>query len=179
MLAVMSRTWLGVRVELVGGRGDDLWPRPGRIIAAARSHTFRDLATAIDDAFARWDRAHLRQSWLSDDTRICEPDPDWDDEPVLNDRLTKLSQLKPGEQFVYEFDFGDSWLHLCTVGNERIDPLDALGIVPARPLAHWGWGDIPDQYGRLWDGDDGDSPRPANPKLSDLPLIGPWRHLRR
>jgi len=179
ILAFVSRTWLRIRVELVGGRGDDLWPRPGRIIAAARTHTFRDLATSIDDAFGRWDRAHLHQFWLSDDTRICEPDPDWDDEPVLNDRLTKLSQLKPGEQFVYEFDFGDSWLHLCTVGNERIDPLDTLGIVPARPLPYWGWGDIPDQYGRRWDGDDGESPRPANPKLSDLPLIGPWRHLRR
>jgi hypothetical protein len=27
-----------------------------------------------------------------------------------------LSTLSLGEQFVYEFDFGDSWTHLCTVG---------------------------------------------------------------
>jgi hypothetical protein len=27
-----------------------------------------------------------------------------------------------GEQFVYEFDFGDSWTHLCTVAPTRIDP---------------------------------------------------------
>jgi hypothetical protein len=49
----MARTWLSIRVELVEGRGERLWPRPGRIFAAARSHTFAALATAIDDAFAR------------------------------------------------------------------------------------------------------------------------------
>jgi hypothetical protein len=29
------------------------------ILAAARSHTFRQLADAIGDAFARWDGSHL------------------------------------------------------------------------------------------------------------------------
>ena len=43
----MARTWLSVRVELVEGRGGRLWPRPGRILAAARSHSFAALATAI------------------------------------------------------------------------------------------------------------------------------------
>ncbi len=55
----MARTWLSIRVDLVAGRGKDLWPRPGRIFAASRTHTFKQLADAIDDAFARWDRAHL------------------------------------------------------------------------------------------------------------------------
>ena len=53
----MTRTWLSIRVDLVDGRGERLWPRPGRIFAAARSHHFAALATAIDGAFARWDRA--------------------------------------------------------------------------------------------------------------------------
>ena len=35
------------------------------------------------------------------------------------------------------FDFGDDWTHLCTVGSERIDPLDELGIIPDRPLPYW------------------------------------------
>jgi hypothetical protein len=39
----------------------DLWPRPGRIFAAARSHSFRQLAAAIDLAFARWDLAVDKQ----------------------------------------------------------------------------------------------------------------------
>jgi hypothetical protein len=47
--------------------------------------------------------------------------------------------------------------HLCTVAEERIDPLEALGIIPDRPLAHWGWGEIPDQYGRRSETDDGEA----------------------
>ena len=65
----MSRTWLSIRVELVEGHGTRFWPRPGRIFAAARSHPFDALATAIDDAFARWDRAHLHEFRLADGTR--------------------------------------------------------------------------------------------------------------
>jgi len=176
----VSSTWLSIRVDLVEGHGDDLWPRPGRIFAAGRSHTFNQLATAIDDAFARWDRNHLHQFHLADGHRVGEPDPEWDDEdsPVLDGRRLALGRLKAGEQFVYEFDFGDSWLHLCTVGPQRINPAKQLGIVPDRPLPYWGWGTIPDQYGRGWDGDDGESPKPKNPKGSDLPSIGPWQGRR-
>ena len=57
----VARTWLSIRVDLVEGHGERYWPRPGRIFAAARSHTFRQLADAIDDAFARWDRSHLQE----------------------------------------------------------------------------------------------------------------------
>lgn len=175
----MSRTWLSIRVDLVGGRGDDLWPRPGRIFAAARRHTFADLATCIDDAFARWDRAHLHQFWLADGSRAAEPHLEWNSDEVLRDhRKLTLAQLQPGEQFVYEFDFGDSWLHLCTVAPHRIDPLEALGITPDQPMPYWGWGQIPDQYGRDWDGDDGETRPPRDPKGADLPRIGPWQHRR-
>jgi len=148
-------------------------------MAAARRHTFSELATAIDDAFARWDRAHLHQFWLADGTRIARPD--WEDEPcdqAHDGRRLTLGRLKPGERFAYEFDFGDSWLHLCTVGERRIDPEDRLGIVPACPMPYWGWGAIPDQYGRRWDGDDGESQPPADTKGTDLPAIGPWQWRR-
>ena len=57
----------------------------------------------------------------------------------------------------YVFDFGDDWTHLCTVGPERADPVKAYGMVPTRPAAIFGWGDLPDQYGRRWIGDDGES----------------------
>ena len=158
-----------------GGSRRALLPRPGRIFAAARSSSFADLAEAIDDAFARWDRAHLHDFTLVDGTRLTTPYEDWEElGPVLDDRRTNLSRLKPGEQFVYVFDFGDDWTHLCTVGPMRIDPLEALGINPADPLPYWGWGDIPDQYRRRWDGDDGESRPPANPGVSDLPPLRPW-----
>jgi hypothetical protein len=110
----MARTWLAITVELIQGHGENFWPRPGRIFVAARSHTFAQFAEAIDDAFARWDRAHLHEFTLADGTRITTPD-DWDEgEPALNDATTRLGRLQPGEQFVYVFDFGDDWAHLCT-----------------------------------------------------------------
>jgi hypothetical protein len=162
---------LSIQVDLVEGRGEDYWPRPGRVFAAARSHTFRQLADAIDDAFARWDRSHLQEFTLADQTRLAQPDDDWEveGETIEDYGRVKLSRLQPGEQFVYVFDLGDGWAHLCTVGAERIDPDEELGIVPERPLPYFGWGDIPDQYGRQWGDDDGSSPEPPNPGFADLP----------
>jgi hypothetical protein len=173
----MANTWLSIQVELVEGHGEHFWPRPGRIFAASRGHTFEQLADAIDDAFARWDRSHLQEFTLSDKTRLCTPRSSWGEiegETVGDLRRLKLSRLRPGEQFVYVFDLGDDWAHLCTVGTERIDPLETLGILPDHPLPYWGWGEIPDQYRRRWDGDDGDSPKPKDPKLADLPPLRPW-----
>lgn len=113
----MARTHLAITVELVHGvHTGDLWPRPGRVLIAARTTTFEQFGKAIDDAFARWDHNHL--------------------------------------------DLGDNWQHLCTVAPQRADPLETLGIIPVGPLPCWGWGDIPDQYSRRWDGDDGSSRMP-------------------
>jgi hypothetical protein len=174
----MARTWWSIRVELVGGRGEYFWPRPGRIFAAARSHSFRQLGEAIDTAFARWDRAHLQQFVLADGRKIGQPEFDDFDEGIIDAARTKLSTLSAGERFAYEFDLGDGWTHLCTVGEERIDPLEQLGITPREPLPYWGWGTIPDQYGRRSDheeGDgDGDGEALTNPNLGDLPPLLQW-----
>jgi hypothetical protein len=151
--------------------------RPGRIFAAARSHSFRQLADAIDLAFARWDLAHLHMFTLADRTEITILQQ-WDGEAPegsLDSEATKLSRLTPGEQFAYLFDFGDDWAHLCTVATQRIDPLDEIGVVPPEPLPYFGWGNLPDQYGRRWNTDDGESPEPKRPTrlLTDLPPILP------
>lgn len=84
----------------------DYWPRPGRIFAAARSHSFRELAEAIDTAFARWDRAHLYQFVLADGRRISQPEFDHFDLGFIDGDRTRLGTLTLGEQFLYEFDFG-------------------------------------------------------------------------
>jgi hypothetical protein len=172
-MSPVARTWLSIRVELVSGRGELLWPRPGRILAAPRTTTFAQLATAIDDAFARWDRAHLHLFHMQDGNRIGRPD--WDDEhDGLDGRQVRLSRLAPGEQFAYEFDLGDRWMHLCTVAEQRIDPLEELGVVPDEPVPYWGWGDLPDQYGRRWDDDeDEDDLPPPDPGLQSLPPLVP------
>jgi hypothetical protein len=138
----LARTWLSIRVDLIEGRGKHRWPRPGRISAAAPSHTFKQLADAIDDAFARWDRSHLQEFTLDDGTRLCDPDPDWqiEGEVTENYQRVKLSRLRSGEQFAYVFDLGDDWAHLCTVSVARIVPIETLGTCPGKPLPYWGWG---------------------------------------
>lgn len=168
----MARTWLSIQVDLVEGHATHLWPRPGRLFAASRSQTFAQLAEAIDDAFARWDRAHLHEFTLAGEVRLTTPYVDWEElGPAIDDRRERLSRLELDEQFVYVFDFGDDWAHLCTVGPKRIDPLEVLGIVPDEPLSYFGWGDIPDQYGRRWDADDGESRQPRDPVFADLPPL--------
>jgi hypothetical protein len=151
------------------------WPRPGRLFAAALSHAFKELADVIDDAFARWDRAHLQEFTLADQRRLCLPDPDWEIAGTVSEdhRRVRLSRLHPGEQFVYVFDLGDDWAHLCTVRPQRIDPVEILGILPGKPLPYFGWGDIPDQYRRHWDGDDRESSPPRDPGLTGLPPLRP------
>ena len=60
---------------------------------------------------------------------------DWEElGPVIDDQRERLGRLGLGDRFVYVFDFGDDWAHLCTVGPKRVDPLETLGIVPDRPL---------------------------------------------
>lgn len=138
----VARTWLSIRVELVSGHGGDLWPRPGRVFAAARSHSFAQFATAIDPAFARWDLAHLHLFTLSDGSRVS-PLQWWDGEApdnTVDGHATKLSRLEAGEQFAYVFDMGDDWAHLCTVADRRIDPADELGETSDRPTPLMGLG---------------------------------------
>jgi hypothetical protein len=162
-----------------GGPRPHVWPRPGRTFVVAPHHTFEHFATAIDDAFARWDRARLHEFYFrnADDSeeRVGLPDPDWDDEPITNIRTEKLRRLRHGEQFIYVFDLGDDWTHLCTVNPAKDDPLDAVGLAGSEmpgPLPVFGWGDIPDQYGRRWPGDsDDEDPVPPDPELADLPPL--------
>jgi hypothetical protein len=92
---------------------------------------------------------------------------------MVDERKAKLSRLSQGEQFIYVFDLGDDWAHLCTVRESPIDPIATLGVIPGGPLPYFGWGDIPDQYGRAWSGDDGESHPPPDPQLVDLPGLRP------
>ncbi len=74
----MGRTHLAITVELVSsGRAGDLWPRPGRVMIASRTTTFEQLATSIDDVFARWDRNHLHEFTLTGGTPVS-PASTWD-----------------------------------------------------------------------------------------------------
>ena len=47
--------------------------------------------------------------------------------------------------------------------------------MPGHPVPIFGWGAIPDQYGRRWEHDDlEDDASPADPRGSDLPPLRRW-----
>ncbi len=128
----MARTWLSIRVDLVSGRGENYWPRPGRVFAAARSHRFSQLAEAIDTAFARWDHSHLYKFEQADGRVIGQPEFDDFDVGFLDGDVTTLSTLSLGEQdwarrVVAAAD--DSGGAAVRVDGEMIDR-------PRRELAH-------------------------------------------
>lgn len=129
------------------------------------------------NSFIAADRSHLHEFTLADGT-VITPHRWWDGEEPdgsLDGARTRLGRLRLGEQFAYVFDLGDNWQHLCTVGPKLADPMETLGIIPDKPLPFWGWGDIPDQYGRRWNGDDGSTPMPPEPNgTDDLPPILSW-----
>jgi hypothetical protein len=78
------------------------------------------------------------------------PDGEYAPELVWLDhaKLNVTREVKPREQFTSTFDFGDNWEHRCAVEREKADPVEEYGIVPSAPVPIWGWGWIPDQYGR-------------------------------
>src|SRR5690625_6663033 len=68
--------------------------------------------------------------------------------PLDISKVKIFDVLAPEDEFRYEFDFGAGWVHRCSIEDEPIDLLEVLGFSPDHPLAFWGWGEIPDQYGR-------------------------------
>ncbi len=144
-----------VRVELVAGRGTDLDQPPGRVFLVGPGHTFSELADAINLHFARWDLSHLHAFRLADGRQIGFPDPDFP-ESLDQERITVASALNKGDEFEFVFDFGDDWTHLCRVVDVKVDPEGLYGEPPRLPVPVWGWGSIPDQYGRRTENDTGD-----------------------
>lgn len=120
----MARTWLRIRVDLLGGGGIVCEPPPGRIFLVGPRHSFADFAEAIDAAFARWDLGHLHDFELADGRLIGFPDDSWEPEMLWLDhaKLKVAREVKPGAEFVYVFDLGDNWRHRCTAEREKADP---------------------------------------------------------
>ena len=183
-VSFMARRWMSVRVELLGGRGEQLWPYPGRVFAVGPAHTFADLARAIDNAFARWDLSHLSLFTLADGRVVTDAETGADfatsafgvvPTAALDIEVAKVMRtVEQGAQFRYVFDLGDDWTHCCTVGEGHIDPAEVLGVVPPAPMAYWGWGTIPDQYDRQWAEDDGEGRAPSRPRQAHAMLDGGW-----
>lgn len=147
----MARTWLQIQVELEGGRDIECDPAPGRLFLVGPGHSFAQLAAAIDAAFARWDLSHLHSFELADGRRVGFAEVEPGDHRWLDHEELKVErELKAGEEFSYVFDLGDDWQHRCRVLPEKLDPREAYGPgpLPKQPVPIFGWGWIPDQYGR-------------------------------
>jgi pRiA4b ORF-3-like protein len=103
------------------------------------------------------DRPHLHEFELADGRLIGYPDDTFEPDVVWLDqaKLKVCREVKPGDEFEFTFDLGDNWRHRCVVDPSKADPLKEYGAIPMVPVAIWGWGSIPDQYGRRsFDGDD-------------------------
>jgi len=138
-------------VDLLGGLGVELRPTPGRIMLVGPAHTFAALADAINLAFGRWDLSHLHEFELAGGRRVGFVDPDPYESEVEDHDAVKVAQaVEPGDEFEFVFDFGDRWRHRCRVLAEKADPRTEYGMgpLPKQPVPTWGWGSIPDQYGR-------------------------------
>jgi hypothetical protein len=136
---------LSIRFELVSGRGEEFWPRPGRMFAGACSHSFSELLTR-SIARSLVEIAHLYRFVFADGRRIGQPEFDDIEQGFIHGVATKLGTLTLGEQFVYEFDFGDSWTHLCwrRRGSTSRQNWESFRAVRC---PHWGWKRSPTNTG--------------------------------
>jgi hypothetical protein len=146
----VARTWLQVRVDLLGGLGGRLGQSPGRVFIVGPAHTFAGLADAINAGFARWDLSHLHEFELADGRRIGFVDTEGDKLAEDQSVVKVADAVRPGDEFSFVFDFGDRWEHRCRVLAAKADPREEWGPgpLPRHPVVIWGWGSIPDQYGR-------------------------------
>lgn len=115
-------------------------PPVWRRLSVPEQFTFHRFHSVIQAAFG-WRNAHLFQfapSERNSRTVIAVPNPEWDKEPVLDSKKTRLSDffLAPKQKFVYLYDFGDSWIHAITLEevleekNLRADCLAGKGACP-------------------------------------------------
>lgn len=118
---------------------------------ARADHVFADLADAVNSAFGRWDLTPLHEFTV--DGRRLLPGGDADDAEAEDSEEITLGETTIGEgaSFTYVFDLGEGWDHDCRV--EQTD-IDAETAETDGPVAVFGWGSVPDQYGRDAEDDD-------------------------
>lgn len=89
---------------------------------------------------------------------MIDPDGLDDDATDLDEQKITVQQagLRRGDTFEYIFDFGDSWEHRSTVLRCKVDPMMESGDASFEIVPIFGWGTIPDQYGRRTPEEDGE-----------------------
>lgn len=160
--------WLTIRVVLQGARDSVLEQPPGRVFLAHADHAFGELAEAIDTAFGRWDPTPAHEFEV--EGRLLAPleydegvamarEHEGELEPEDSEEVTVGEVgLRLGAQFSYVFDSGFRWSHTCVVDELDVDPYEVYSDEPSTPVAIFGWGDLPDQYGRTLEDDEPELP---------------------
>ena len=146
--------WLNVRIDLLRGNGQELHRPPGRIILVGPDHTFRDLQRSIEACFGRWDLMHLHSFEFESGLCLGPAEVPADDNGFYDDQLVRVTEaLRPGSELTYIFDLGDDWTHTIKAEEPDHDQLngwlESTGNLPKDPVVLMGWGELPDQYGRL------------------------------
>jgi Plasmid pRiA4b ORF-3-like protein len=123
---------------------EDSKPPIWRRLLVPASLNLGDLHQILQVAMG-WTDSHLHQFIVGEKTYgMPDPDTDW----TLDEDRVKLAQIVSGEKFRfrYEYDFGDSWLHLILV--EKILPAE-----PGKPypICVKGKGNCPpEDCGGIW-----------------------------
>jgi hypothetical protein len=132
--------WLAIRVVLTSGLGFDPDKPPGRRMLVSPDHTLAEFGEAIDVAVARWHHSRLHLFDFGDAGNLMLGG-DEENEDVGDSGATQLRSLKlqPGNSFTYVYDLGDEWRHDCEVEASDVDPEEAYGTVPEKPVVFWGW----------------------------------------
>ena len=128
-----------IKVTLKGSK-PPIWRR----LLVPNNITLDKLHRIIQSAMGWWDY-HLHQ-FIVWGQYYGKPHPDYDDYVDMRDECDiRLSQIGPGEKFIYEYDFGDSWEHtvliekalppepgqpypVCIKGKRACPPEDVGGI---------------------------------------------------
>ena len=130
------------------------------ILAETKPRIWRRFAVRTDISLATlhyviqivmgWTNSHLHQFISPDETRYAprsdNMDPDWDAE-VIEEQKVRLTDVMPGKgsKIVYEYDFGDDWVHrlkvvavhppepgvhffTCLAGEKACPPEDSGGV---------------------------------------------------
>jgi hypothetical protein len=148
-VVVAAPGWLTIRVELMSGAGQRLDPPPGRDFLVSSDDSLFEVSVAIDTYFARWDRGHLHLFRLPTGAEYVLGGKEEGDEATDTMAVTIGDlRLSAGTRFEYVFDLGDEWVHRCEVLAVDVDPEAEFGDLPPAPVPLFGWGSIPDQYGR-------------------------------
>lgn len=169
--------WMTIRVVLLGRRGEQpIDAPPGRVVLAHADHSFADLSEAVDLSFGRWDLSPLHEVVVDGRRIVAAPAEGDDDELEDSDEVTLgEAGLRPGSRFSYVFDMTERWTHECRVVSTGVDAIEEYGEEPDTPVPLFGWGTMPDQYGRERETDPGSEEDDAADELrhADWPGADP------